>query len=286
MSGTKHRLHLSIIIACSALLISSINGCSSTQQLASKWSENPVRMDASLGDWADSTVFIEKDGIRYGAANDGDFLYLCLISSKANLGRQIMFRGMTIWFDPNGGDKKTIGIRFPIGGTGMGRAEMGQQQPDQDPEQRGTRLEEMERLALNEFEYLGPGENDRIRVSRLQGQGMEMHMTATPERFVYKLKIPLQYSSQHPYAVETHAGAKIGIGLESNTAARMAQGEPGGEGRGEGTDIGRPGAGGGRGGGRMGGGGMGRGGGQRPGGSATTVNFSIWSRVQLAEKAR
>jgi hypothetical protein len=284
MSRAKHFLHFSIITAFFALLILSIDGCSSTQQLASKWSENPVRMDGGLGDWADSTVFVEKDGIRYGVANDGEFLYLCLISSKANLGRQIMFRGMTIWFDPNGGDKKTIGIRFPIGGTGMGRPEMGQQQPDQDPGQRENRLEEMERQALNEFEYLGPGENDRIRVSRLQGQGLEMHMTATPERFLYKLKIPLQYASQHPYAVETHAGAKIGIGIESNTAARMAQGEPGGEGRGEGVGGGRGGAGGGRGGGRMGGG-MG-GGGQRPGGSVAAVNFSIWSRVQLAEKSR
>ena len=285
MSGTKHLLHFSIITTFFALLIFSINGCSSTQQLTSKWSESTVRMDGGLGDWADSTVFVEKDGIRYGVANDGEFLYLCLISSKANLGRQIMFRGMTIWFDPNGGDKKTIGIRFPIGGTGMGRPEMGQQQPDQDPEQKGNRLEEMERQSLNEFEYLGPGENDRLRVSRLQGQGLEMHMTATPERFLYKLKIPLQYSSQHPYAVETHAGAKIGIGIETNSAARMAQGVPGGEGRGEGTEGGRPGAGGGRGGGRMGGGGMG-GGGQRPGGSAATVNFNIWCRVQLAEKAR
>ena len=158
------------------LLLALINGCTSTLQLVSRWSENPVRMDANLGDWTDSTVFIERDGIRYGVANDGEFLYLCLLSSKPNLGRQIVFRGMTIWFDPNGGEKKTIGIRFPIGGLGMGRPEMDQRQPDQDPEQRGNRLEEMERQSLNEFEYLGPGENERQRVSRLQGQGLEMHI--------------------------------------------------------------------------------------------------------------
>jgi hypothetical protein len=142
----------------------------------------------------------------------------------------------------------------------------------------------MERRSLNEFEYLGPGDNERQRVSRFQGQGLEMHITVTPERLLYKLKIPLQYSSQHPYAVETHAGAKIGIGIESNAASRMAEGERGGEGRGEGPEGGRPGAGGGRSGGRMPGG-MGRGG-QRPGASAAIVNFNIWSRVQLAEKAR
>ena len=262
------------------MVTASINGCTSTQQLVSRWSENPVHMDGNLEDWRDSTVFVEKDGIRYGVANDGEFLYLCLLSSKADLGRQIVFRGMTIWFDPNGGEKRTIGIRFPIGGLGMGRPEMGPRQPNQDPDQRGNRLEAMERQTLNEFEYLGPGENDRQRVSRLQGQGLEIHITATQERFLYKLKIPLQYSSQHPYSVETHAGAKIGIGIESNTAPRMAEGARGGEG----MEGGRPGAGGGRSGGRMPGG-MGRGG-QRPGASTAMANFNIWSRVQLAEKAR
>jgi hypothetical protein len=200
-----------------------------------------------------------------------------------------VFRGMTIWFDPNGGDKKTIGIRFPIGGMGMGRPELEQLQPNQDPEQRGNRLEEIERQSLNEFEYLGPGENDRQRVSRLQGQGLEMHITATTERFLYKLKIPLQYASQHPYAVETHAGAKVGIGIESNATPRMGPGEPGSDRRGEGTEGGAPGAGGGRGGGRgaggVRGGGMGRGG-QRPGAPTAMISFNIWSHVQLAEKAR
>jgi hypothetical protein len=283
MSGMQRPSNFLIVVFFFAVLISSTNGCTSTQQLVSRWSEIPIRMDASLGDWADSTVFAEKDGVRYGVVNDGEYLYLCLLSSKANLGRQIVFRGMTIWFDPNGGEKKTIGIRFPIGGMGPGRLEMSQQ-PDQDPEQRGSRIEEIERQSLNEFEYLGPGENERQRVSRLQGQGLEIHLTSTPERFLYKLKIPLRYSSVHPYAIETHAGAKIGVGIESNTAQRMAEGQRGGEGRGEGTEGGRTGGGGGRAGRGMQGG-MGRGG-QRPGGSAAVVSFNIWSRVQLADKVR
>ena len=262
-----------------------ISGCGSTQQFVSRWSERPIQIDGKLGEWSDSTAFVEKDGIRYAAMNDGEYLYLCLLSSKAGLGRQIVFRGMTIWFDPNGGEKKTIGIRFPLGMGGMGRGDMAVQTPDEESNQRGSRLDELERQAINEFEYLGPGENDRQRVSRLQGQGVEMNNTATPERLLYELKIPLQYSSQHPYSVESHAGAKIGIGFDSNAAQRVAQGGPGGEGRGEGTEGGRTGGGGGRTGGRTGGG-MGRGG-QRPGAgaAATNANFSIWSRVQLSEKA-
>ena len=281
MWGTKGFSSFSAIVFFFALGISSIIGCSSTQQLASKWSENPIRIDGSLRDWSDSTAFVEKDGIRYAVMNDGNFLYLCLLSSKQGLGRQMLFRGMTVWFDPNGGDKKTIGLRFPIGMGGTGRSEMPVRPQDEEQGQQGVRPEELPRQTPNEFEYLGPGENERQRVSRLQGQGVEIHLTATPERFLYELKIPLRYSSEHPYSVETHAGARIGIGVESNTAQRMTEGTRGGEGQ----EGGRPGAGSGRGGGRMGGG-MGRGGGQMPGGSQVNVNISFWSHVQLAEKAR
>jgi hypothetical protein len=276
----RDRRALMICAAGLSFLLTLINGCSSTQQLASKWSERPIRIDGNLRDWSDSTTFAEKDGVRYAVMNDGNFLYLCLLSSKPGLGRQIMARGMTVWFDPNGGDKKTIGIRFPVGMGGMGRQEMSARPPEDEQGRRGAREQGLDREPLNDFEYLGPGENDRQRVARLQGQGVELHLTATQERFLYELKIPLQYSSQHPYSIETHAGGNIGIGVESNTAQRMPEEmRPS-----EGTEGGRPGMGAGRGGGRMPGG-MGRGG-QTRATAPSSINFNFWSHVQLAEKAR
>ena len=265
-------------------------GCGSSLQLASKWTTQKIQIDGDMKDWSDSTVFVEKDGIRCGVMNDGENLYVCLLSSKPNLGRQVMFRGMTVWFDPNGGEKKTIGIRFPIG---MGRGNMplrqeGQEGQDrEDTDQRGNRVRTMDRAELNDFEYLGPTEKDVQRVSRYEGQGVEMHLTSTPERFGYELKIPLAYSSSHPYAVETHAGAPVGVEFEMNTPQRVAA--PSGEGEGEGRGEG--GGGGGRGG--MRGGGM-RGGGMRGGGmrggaggraGGTDASFSFWTHVQLAEQS-
>ncbi len=164
-------------------------GCGSSLQLASKWTEHKIQVDGDMKDWSDSTVFVEKDGIRCGVINDGQDLYICMISAKPNLGRQVMFRGMTVWFDPNGGEKKTIGIRFPIG-MGRGGA-MPIRQEGEDTDQRGNRVQTMDRVELNEFEYLGPTEKDVQRASRIEGQGVEMHLTSTPERFSYELKIPL-----------------------------------------------------------------------------------------------
>jgi hypothetical protein len=254
-------------------------GCGSSEQIASKWSESRIQIDGNLKEWSDSTVFADKDGIRWGVMNDDEYLYLCVMSAKPNLGRQVMARGMTVWFDPNGGEKKTLGVRFPIGMSRGGAVPI--QEEGEDKDQRGNSVPLMGRQALNEFEFLGPTENDIQMVPRMQGQGVELHLTSTPERFVYELKIPLASSSKHPYAVESHKGAAIGVGVETNTPGRAAANEGSGEGRGEGGRGGRTGGGGGRGG-RMPGG-MGPGGGRQTG---ANVAFSFWSHVQLAEKAR
>lgn len=266
-----------------ALVIAMAGGCSSTMQLASNWTPETIPIDGSMKEWSDSTLFAQKDDLSYAVKNDDQYLYLFVMSATPNLGRQMVFRGMTVWFDPNGGSKKTLGVRFPLG---MGRGEMPIRSDGQDGEQRGNRFTEMERQALNEFEFLGPGENDRQRVSRIQGQGVEFYINATPERFVYEMKIPLKYSSEHPYALETRPGQKIGVGIASNTITRPGGREGGSPG--EGGGEGMPGMGGGREGGR----GAGRGGGRMPGGmgqgrgaSGSPVQFDFWTTVQLANRS-
>ncbi len=269
-------------MACSvaAVLVLLLQGCSSSLQLTSKWSKHGIRIDGDLKEWSDSALFVQKDDIRCGVMNDDEFLYVCAMSSKPNLGRQVMFRGMTVWFDPNGGEKRTFGVRFPIG---MARGEIPTRPDEEETDQRGNRFDAMNRQLLSDFEFIGPTEKDLQMVPRLQGQGIEMHLTSTPERFVYELKVPLAYSSAHPYAVESHPGAPIGVGFETNTFQRPGTAEGSGEGRGEGGvgRGGRGGVGGGRGGGRMpGGAGPG---GNRPGGAGSS-SFNVWTHVQLAER--
>jgi hypothetical protein len=266
------------VYSIAAMLVLFLQGCGSSMQLTSKWSEHKIQIDGDLKEWSDSTLFVQKDDIRCGVMNDNEFLYVCVISSKPNLGRQVMFRGMTVWFDPNGGEKKTLGIRFPIG---MGGRDIMTRPEADERDQRGNGVETMGRQALNEFEYVGPTEKDLQRVSRLQGQGVEMHLTTTPDRFVYQLRIPLAYSSAHPYSVESRPGAPIGVGFETNTPQRPGPAAGGGEGRGDGGRGGQPGMGGGRGGRMPGGAGPG---GARP--EMANVSFSIWTHVQLAEKVR
>jgi hypothetical protein len=270
-------LHIVLTLVVIAFIGILVEGCGSTLQLASRWNEQRIRIDGDLNEWSDSTVFAEKDGIRLGVRNDDEFLYLCLTASKPDIGRQVRFRGITVWFDPNGGEKKTIGVRFPIG---MGRMGMPVRTGREETEGEARNVEPDASQALSEFEFFGPTENDRQRISRLQGQGVEVDLKTTAGRFVYELKIPLIFSSRHPYALETHPGATIGVCVESNVPEMGMAGERGPGARAGGRGGGRPGIGGGRGG-RMPGG-TGPGGGRQGAGGET---FSFWSSVQLAEKA-
>lgn len=287
-SYVGHGLRFSAIILLYSFMFS---GCGTTLELPSRWADKRIAIDGSLREWIDSTAFVEKDGIRCGVMNDKEYLYVCLMSSTPNLGRQLIMRGMTVWFDPNGGEKKTIGVRFPLGSmrSGVMRPESGGRTPgtigDRASENRQQRFDEIEQQALQEFEYIGPGPNDRQRVLRIQGQGVEFQLTARPERFIYEMKIPLAYSSQHPYAVESYAGSVIGVGFDSSLQERPMAGEGSGENPGGAPPGGgRTGGGGGR-----GGRGGGMPGGSRPGGmqqTAAGATFSFWTHVTLADKAK
>ncbi|MEK6757483.1 MAG: hypothetical protein AABZ02_15130 [Bacteroidota bacterium] len=270
--------HTVLTLLVIAFLGALVQGCGSALQLASRWNDHSVRIDGNLNDWSDSTVFVEKDDFRLGMMNDDEFLYLCLTGSKPEIGRQVLFRGITVWFDPNGGEKKTFGVRFPIG---MGRIGMPFRSGRENTEGRASRFEPDASQALGEFEFFGPTENDRQRVSRLQGQGLELDLKTTAGTFIYELKIPLVFSSRHPYALETRPGATIGVGVESNVPEVGTMSERGAGSRGGGTGGGRPGIGGGRGGRTPG---TVSPGGSRPGMGGETFRF--WSYVRLAEKAR
>ena len=53
--------------------------------------------------------------VSIAAANDGTFLYLVLTASDRAARMQILRRGLIVWFDGAGGEKKRFGIKFPVG---------------------------------------------------------------------------------------------------------------------------------------------------------------------------
>ncbi|OFW21687.1 MAG: hypothetical protein A3G21_14940 [Acidobacteria bacterium RIFCSPLOWO2_12_FULL_66_21] len=293
------RVAIAVTLLAVCATSAALQAGSKKPRLESRWRDRAIAIDGDSVDWPGPLVpFDDKHAMTFGAANDGEFLYVAVIAGDQTARMQIVREGLVIWFDPDGKDKKRFGIKFPIGagftggagyggfgGRGRGRGgDPGERQrptgddPDQEPGGGAPRLEPANRL-----EVLGPGNDDVRSYMRDRAPGIEAQIAQAGGTLVYELKVPLAVTSDFPYAIGAKPGAAIGIGLETpkrETPGRSGSfGGPGGiDGGGIGGrgGFGRP-----RGGGMGGGGGRGRSGAQR-------ADFNMpkpikaWAVLQLA----
>jgi hypothetical protein len=244
-------------------------GCG-TFKLKSKWLDREITVDGQSDDWLGSLMYIEEKNISVGLFNDENFLYICMIAEDQFVRNQVMRQGVMLWFDPSGGKKKTFGIKFPIG-MQAGDVPMGRRGDEQDPE----RFRKARRRSMTELEILGPGKDESLKMPKEDAKGIDIIVKGLSGMLVYELKVPLNHSEEHPYAIGAKAGSSIGFRLEIPKMSRQRMGGRGGMG-------GKGGMGGGKGG--MGGGRGGMGGGMRGGGmrSQMTKPLKIQAVVQLA----
>jgi hypothetical protein len=185
-------------------------GCEE-QKLNSNWLDREIVIDAKSDDWLDTLYYFESEMLSLGFFNDESYLYVCMLAEHPMLQAQVVGQGFSLWFDPAGGKEKTFGIKFPIG-MKEERKEMGFMRPQEgelDREKMRKAFEE----SLADLEILGPG-SAKQRIPVEEAKGIEIKVRNETGLFVYELKMPLKYDKDHPYAIGTSAGAKIGVGLE------------------------------------------------------------------------
>jgi hypothetical protein len=271
------------------ILASAIAARDKRARIDSRWPDPPIAIDGSSAEWPGPLTRFNEQPLSMGAANDGEFLYLVVTASDRTTRFQILRRGLIVWFDAAGGDKKRFGIKFPIG-AGLteedlrGRRGRGEPPPDErePPSKEGREqgppdrtIEPPNRLEV----YLS--KDDARSFTADKAPGIEVKLGQAEGVLTYELKVPIESGESHPYAINAKAGAAIGVGLEMPKLEM-----PEGRGRDEGGVRG-PGAGGmgGRGIGGIGGmGGGGRRGGDERGGFEQPKPISGWVTVQLVAK--
>lgn len=250
-----------------------IAGCSSTE-LKSHWRNREIVIDGKNTEWRDSLITLDDQKISVGLFNDENFLYIGLLTTDRDIQRQITRRGVTFWFDRNGGEEENFGIHYPIGFRGSGPPQEGTTEGEEPEVQRENPPE-----PSNDLEVYGPGEGERHKMTIMETSGIEVKLDNSGGVLVYEIKIPLTDAGTHPFTVGAKAGSVIGVGLETSSN-RGRQGSPEGS-TGEGGGRMRGGrGGGGRGGGRRGGAGEG----SERSGSSQPEPLKVWAKVQLAEK--
>jgi hypothetical protein len=266
--GTNRRHDLPYVSTLVALSLV-VAGCGGLE-LESQRLDRTITVDGALTEWDGRLTYIDSKHVSVGLLNDEEYLYLGLATSDRATQTQVMMRGFTVWFDPEGGKERTLGIRYPLGAM----------EPGMRPGERGNRpsledLAQLHEVRESELEIL-IGTSESLQMNLVEVGNIDVALSFDKGVLRYELRIPLKKTEGYPFAVGALAGAEIGIGLETPEMDREAIRPRMGGGKGGGM--------GGRGGGRggMGGGMGGRGGmgGSRP---QMPEPLNVWTKVTLAD---
>lgn len=234
------------LVLCLALFCT-LTSCRSPMELTSSWKQADIVIDGDNKDWQGYSTVLSNYNATLGVRHDNDFLYLCFATTERQFHMQMVGLGLTVWFDPDGGKNKRFGIHFPLGLEGGGRMLMSQ--TDENTSQMLGRF--LDRIPP-QIELLGPGADERYRVSLVQTSGINVRLGRSQDALVYELKVPLKKSDQSPWALNIDPTKPLGIGLETSEPSRdrlqsqraqaaPARGGRGGRGGGGGATAANPG---------------------------------------------
>ncbi len=314
--GARHMPTLRSLLPCCCLVLAAATTVPADQvrTITSAWRTVDVAVNGDDGEWHAEPTALSASPVEIGVVNDGEFLYLRVRSSDRGAQLQLLFGGLTVWFDPKGGDKKVFGIRYPVGlplpdprarardrnrerlprepdtyggrqAPGHARGEPGEDVPT-DPKAGPPVPTDLTDVVPRRLEVLGPGKDDVRSLVLDHADGITVSIGRTEDTVVYELRVPLNKTGATPYAIGASPGTTIGLGFESPKMDRekppdnSTGGSQGGT-RGPGG-IGIGGFGGGM-------GGMGRPGGSagpgEPGGGlpGSAKPWKAWTRVVLAQ---
>ena len=266
-----------IVSACLLLtILLSMAGCGG-EKIESRWRDREITIDGDASEWRGTEQYSDdKKGVRFAVFNDGEFLYICLTTWNTKTQQQILVRGLTVWFDPDGGDERSYGIDFPIT---KGPEEM-RGLRETAARDRAQAIEDLLIRSRSEM-VIGrskDSEGQWMFVEDGKELGIEAVLDMDDRILVYELKVPLTGGQGLPFPDGLPEGGLAGLGLEMGKIdvhemlKHMDCHRPPGD------------MGGGRGGGGRGGkGGMGGG---RPGGGSMRETMEeeleAWMKVRLA----
>ncbi len=192
-----------------ALAVAGLPGCHSPRLyvLENLAPEADISVDGRADDWRGALSMIEGSSASLGVSNDEEDLFVCLVTLSSLLEARIMYSGLTVWFDPHGGNKRVLGIRYPgqvrDGGTGDRASPTGSSAGNSPG-----------------LEIIRRGSSDLQPLETARLLGIEARLARTSGILVYELKVPLLPSLAHPLAVGAPPGQLIGVGIDTTDPDR------------------------------------------------------------------
>ncbi|MDX1388618.1 MAG: hypothetical protein R3344_05485 [Acidobacteriota bacterium] len=177
-------------------------------ELDSRAVDAGIEIDGNLADWQGAMVYVKRESLFLGIANDGEYVYVAVQSRSTETNRSIVINGMIVWFDPDG-SKERLGIRYPMGLAATGRMNPGERPLG------GREFEEKFKASLGTFQALGPRKGDSEELLVENRFGVEIASNYTGGDLIYELKVPMRRSESQPHAIGAAPGDAIRLTLET-----------------------------------------------------------------------
>jgi hypothetical protein len=274
---TSRPASITLLFWCIPIGLLLMAGCK-TQELQTRWSAEPVKVDGEMTDWpSGSTVYFEDPGVQLGLRNDDQNLYLLVRFDNRSWARAIRMGGLTVWLDSSGKKKKDFGIRYFGGPSAFdmqkpGGSQGGGFRESLSPEQQ-QRLEEMEKARADQILVIDKKADNEIGLPADGSAGPAASSASSQDAYTYELSLPLRKGGTSGFGIGAEPGKIISLGFEWGGVSRedrqkMMESMGGGSPRG------------------MGGGPHGGPGGGMPGGRRSGIKSAekqeLWVKTRLA----
>ncbi len=218
------------------LLVLPFNGCND-EPVRSSFVSPPPRIDGDLAEWKDVPVrvFREKN-IAVGALRDSSYLYIAARCADEEINRTIRRRGLTMWIDPDAGERKDLELHYPSSGY-----------ESPDPTRGGFWDSMTDDERARAFDRLGRFRNGVLVIdkrgilSRLfppdSSEGFAAASAESKGILTIEVRIPLHPELYFPSYAAISPREKIRIGIAAGAGTRQ---NPSGRGENTGGPMGYP----------------------------------------------
>jgi hypothetical protein len=202
------------------------------------WKDRDLVIDGNSGDWQGALGFLSDPPVMLGFLNDDDAIYVCLSTNLPAIREGMLRRGVTVWIDPKGGKRKTLGIRLspsaPPGGLGDaprgGPPEGAEEKAGKPPApSEGTFGRDASAPSARLMVRL-PGRDEWTPVEDGAG-GIVAVIEESSGLAVFEMTIPLKVGPEAPVAIGAGPGTAISRSFETPKPERP-RGRPEGPGGG------------------------------------------------------
>lgn len=196
-----------------------LSACSPGKQMTSNWQQEQIQMKGDLSFWRSKVFEIPDKKFGVGFANDDKFMYVCLTTDDRSKIFQILRNGFIVWFEPESGNYKPFGIKYPLVNV-FDKPQQpeqfnGTEMPGENVQRNFSKMLENQ----NEFEVVNEDKYPLLALPLVNKEGIEAKLSISDGRLIYELKVPLAAAKQYSFAAGAMPGEKIKVRFETLQAS-------------------------------------------------------------------